>query len=179
MRYIAYVVSITSMFFFNSDAKAQSGFSTSRFVFGGGFGLEFSTFETVVGVAPTIGYQFTDRLTAGPGVIYQYYHYKDQYNDLKSTNYGGKLFASYLLTPFLLAHTEYELLDVKYLYRDQINNIVGSKRRTIGSFFVGGGYRQQMGPNSTIDLLLLYNLTETPYTPYSNPIIRLGIGIGL
>jgi hypothetical protein len=45
---------------------------------------------------------------------------------------------------------------------------------------VGGGYFQRIdGSNSGIFVMLLYNLTESLYTPYSNPIVRIGVNLGL
>lgn len=162
-----------------SSAFAQSKFSFDRLVYGGNFGAGFSTYETLVAVSPTVGYRFSERFTAGPGVIYQYYRFHREQLDIKSNNYGGKLYASYLVTPNVLAYSEYEVLDLDFINIDAFGMYKGNSRKTIGSWFVGGGYRQEIGPSSSIDLMLLFNLTETPYTPYSNPILRFGLGFGI
>ncbi len=164
---------------FSLPSKAQSNFSWDRFVFGGNFGGGFSSQETAIALSPTVGYRFTERLVIGTGVIYQYYKLNFPPLVYKSNNYGAKLFTSYSLTESLIAHVEYEWLNLDYPSYDFTGKYIGNDRRNIGSLFVGGGYRQRFGVNSTVDIMLLYNLTETPYTPYSNPIIRVGFGIGL
>jgi hypothetical protein len=49
----------------------------------------------------------------------------------------------------------------------------------VNSFFVGGGYRQPVSNRVAIDFLLLFNLNDSYNSPYSNPIFRLGVGVGL
>ena len=162
-----------------NHVKAQGGFSWDRVVFGGNFGAGFSSNESLIALSPSVGYRFTERLTVGTGVIYQYYRLKIPGFDFKFNNYGGRLFTSYQLTDFLVAHAEYESLNLEYVKISPAGAVDGTGRRTINSTLVGGGYRQMLGRNSVVDILLLYNLTETPYTPYTNPIIRVNFGIGL
>ena len=90
-----------------------------------------------------------------------------------STNiYGGGIFNQYFFLENFLAHAEYEILNL-----DSPLNI--NKRINVHSFFVGGGYRSQIGGNSYASILLLYNLNESVDSPYTNPILRIGFGIGL
>lgn len=172
-------LSFLLLFVSTSDVMSQSGFSTKNFVFGGNFGANFSNQESVIAIAPSVGYRFTERLTIGTGFIYQYYAIKLPGFNFKFNNYGTRFFGTYQLTEFLIAHAEYETLNLEYINFNSTGLPDGTSRRTINSTLVGGGYRQMIGRNSVVDLMLLYNLTETPYTPYSNPIIRVGFGIGL
>jgi hypothetical protein len=57
--------------------------------------------------------------------------------------------------------------------------IPGKEGVDINSFFVGGGYHQPIGNKAFMDFLLLFNLNESYDSPYSNPIFRLGFGVGL
>jgi len=168
-----------AMLLMATASHAQGGFSWSRVMFGGNFGASFSSAESIVAVSPSIGYRVTERLTVGTGIIYQYNRIKLAPYDFKFNNYGARFFGTYQLTPFLIAHTEYESLNLEYVSVNNLGIPDGTFRRTIGSMFVGGGYRQSMGGRSVVDIMLLYNLTETPYTPYTNPILRIGFGIGL
>lgn len=165
--------------FLSQNSFAQKGFTWSRVVFGGNFGASFSNYETLVGLSPSIGYRVTDKLTLGTGVIYQYYAVKYPGFNYKFNNYGGRLYGTYQINDFLIAHTEYESLNLQYISYNTVGMPDGSSRRNVGSWFVGGGYRQYISDRSVVDLMVLYNLTETPYTPYSNPIIRVGFGLGL
>jgi hypothetical protein len=55
----------------------------------------------------------------------------------------------------------------------------GSQMIELNSIFVGGGYRQPVSNRVAIDLLILFNLNDSYNSPYSNPIFRLGVGVGL
>ena len=46
-------------------------------------------------------------------------------------------------------------------------------------FSSGVGYFQHFSEHSGINALLLYNFTESAYTPYTNPIFRIGFVVGL
>ena len=173
------IIIILLSFFAAKHSSAQSGFSWDRVLVGGNFGASFGSIETSVALSPTIGYRLTERFTLGTGVIYQYYRYKTSAFDVKFNNYGGKLFGTYQLNDFLILHSEYESLNLDYVTFNALGNPDGTRKRTIGSMFVGGGYRQYSSENTMFDIMLLYNLTETPYTPYSNPIIRVGFSFGL
>ena len=75
---------------------------------------------------------------------------------------------------------EYEWLNLSTPTFDFVTNrYIGNTRQNIGSLFVGAGFRQVFGRKSVVDMMLLYNLTESPYSPYENPIIRIGFGIGI
>jgi hypothetical protein len=138
---------------------------------GGNLGFQLGT-VTFVEVSPLIGYRITDNVSAGIGVTYQYYQYKDQYYDFKTDVYGGRIFGRYFFTDYLFGHAEYEYLNLEaFDFR--------RRRVDVGSLLAGGGYIQRFGRNSGIYVMLLYNFTESVYTPYTNPIIRLGVNIGL
>jgi hypothetical protein len=138
---------------------------------GGNLGLQFGT-VTFIDVSPLIGYRFTNKISAGVGVTYQYYHYRDKLYDFETNVYGGKVFGRYNFTDYLFGHVEYEYLNLEaYDYQ--------RRRVDVGSLLAGGGYIQRIGQNSGIVAMILYNFTESVYTPYQNPIIRVGVIIGL
>ena len=47
------------------------------------------------------------------------------------------------------------------------------------AYFVGGGYRQLISNRTFIDFLILFDINNTLYSPYSNPIFRIGVGVNL
>lgn len=132
----------------------------------GGLGLNFGN-ETVVHISPVLAYRFTSRVHGGVGINYMYYsNLPMKY----STNiYGGSIFARAFIFENLFAHSEIEKLYLKWSdgYNYDLTNI-----------YVGGGYSQRLGGNAFANILVLYNLNDSPYSPYGNPIIRGGIGIG-
>lgn len=160
---------------------------TDRLIFGGGLGLQFGT-VTFIDISPVIGYRVTEKLEAGLGVTYKYYKYNDFYVDattgqkidLKSNMFGGSIYTRYHFLKSLFAHVEYERLRYNYddIYSSGGQIIRDPIHTYINSLFVGGGLRQQITANSYLFVMALWNLTEEPLSPYSNPVIRMGVLLG-
>ena len=183
------------IFTFGGDLYAQEYKPPSqnklsdRIFFGGGLGLQFGD-VTLIDISPMVGYRITDKLAAGVTLTYKYYKYKNYpyYSnspsyDLKANIYGGSLFSRYFLFENLFAQAEFEYLLYSF---DDYNRNSGSSSYTksvktidLPSFFLGGGYRQPIGGRTFFTITVLYNFSESPYSPYSNPIIRAGISIGM
>ena len=142
-----------------------------KIFFGGNVGLQFGS-ETFVDVSPLVGYKFTDKISAGIGATYQYYSYKDRYYNFETNIYGGRVFGRYNFTDYLFGHLEYEYLNLEAFdfYRRRVD---------VGSLLAGAGYIQRISDRSGIMAMVLYNFTESVYTPYQNPIFRVGFVVGL
>lgn len=157
-----------------SPAAVRPSFG-ERLFFGGNLGLSFGSL-TFINISPTVGYRFSDRFGAGLGPAYSYYSDNRDKKYRYSTNtYGGRLFGQYMLLENLMLYSEYEMINV------EVPNLLFTKlvRRNISSLFVGGGYLQRFGNgNSGISLMLLYNVMESDYNIYENPIIRTGFMMG-
>ena len=178
--------------YLTEDKEIEKGRSAlrDRLFYGGNFGLSFGS-VTYIEFSPIIGYKITDKFSAGIGVNYTYYKEELIYNvngtinswDYVSKVYGGKTFAEYMLLDkmqekfnlnigSIIAHTEIEQLNVETYTHDQFGYYENG-RKWITSVLVGAGIRQPMGERSSVNLLILYNLTEELFTPYSNPVIRI------
>lgn len=142
-----------------------------RLFTGGNLGVQFGT-VTFVDVSPLLGYKITEKISAGIGATYQYYHYKDRYYDFATNVYGGRVFGRYLFTDFLFGHIEYEYLNLEAFDFQR-------RRVDVGSLMAGAGYIQRVGDHVAVIAMILYNFTESVYTPYQNPIIRVGVNIGI
>ncbi len=141
-----------------------------RLFFGGYFGLQFGTI-TLVDVSPLVGLNISNHFAVGLGLTYQYY--REKYLSYRySTNiYGGRGFARYYFIQNFFAQAEYEILNFEpYIESERIN---------VHGFLLGGGFRQIVNRNSFISIVVLWNLNESIYSPYSNPVIRMGFGVGL
>jgi len=148
----------------------------SHLFFGGGLGLQFG-YMTLIEISPLVGYKVTPKFSVGVSPTYKYYHYNDYYGpslDLKTNVFGGSVFARYSIFENIFAHVEYESL----LYNTQVPGYPVT-RQQFNSFFVGGGYNQRISMNSAMYILVLWNLNDTPDSPYINPIIRVGFSVGL
>ena len=67
-----------------------------------------------------------------------------------------------------------------YIY-DPYNNKLspGKTIMSYNSILVGAGYSQPVGGRVFMDMLILFNLNNTAFSLYSNPIFRVGVGVGL
>lgn len=148
-------------------------FDPDNLVIGGSLGAVFGN-VTLIDVAPSVGYLLTDNYLVGISARYMYYEDRTYAPAFiyKTNIYGGGVFNQYFFLENFLAHAEYELLNL-----DSPINI--NKRINLSSFFVGGGYRSSLGGNSYASILVLFNLNDSAESPYTNPIIRVGFGIGL
>ena len=160
------------------NQKIQSSFWDKVFV-GGNLGLQFGT-STIIDISPMAGYKFNDNFAAGLGITYLYYNDKTYTPNYTTTIYGGRIFGRYYLPSYdnLFLHSEIELLDYDLLLVDPYNNYY-KQRITANNILIGGGYSLPIGDNSSIDLLVLYNLNENANSLYTNPIIRMGVSFGL
>jgi hypothetical protein len=148
----------------------------SRLYFGGGFGLQFGSL-TLVEISPLVGYKLTPKWSVGISPTYKYFKYKDYYSgsSYSSTNvWGGSIFSRYDIFQNVFAHVEYEAL----FYNTKITGGL-TEMQQYNSFLVGGGYQQRISGNAGMYLLVLWNLNDTPDSPYNNPIFRVGFNIGL
>jgi len=160
---------------------------TDRLVHGGGLGLQFGTL-TLIDVSPLIGYRVSEKFETGIGLTYKYYRYRDyfvDYNtgiayDLKSNIWGGSIYARYHIIENIFLHTEFEHLRYNYDDYYYTSGAITKDRLAadINSLFVGGGYRQRIAGNSYFYIMALWNLNETVLSPYSNPVIRMGVILG-
>jgi hypothetical protein len=156
----------------NNKRYPNENTPAKKWNFGGGAGLNFGT-VTYVMISPQLTYSFSDRILFGSSVTYIYN--KINYGKLypgsglgiyESSVYGGSLFNNILLFKNIFSHIEYEPLNVKYWNYETSNY----DRKWVGSFFVGGGFRQFFGEKSFAQFSMLYNLNYQPgITPYSSP----------
>jgi len=163
--------------------EAKPKFS-DRLVFGGDIGLSVGTY-TYVNVSPAVGYRVTDRLIVGLGPIYIYENYKN-YN-LEGSMYGAKVITSFTvlrgtdINPNfaignLVLHLENEVLNVQPLMYDQFGQPLFGSRLWIDNFLVGGGLSQSISSRFSISVMILWDVTNNIYSPYSNPVFRIGFG---
>jgi len=175
-----------------------------RVYLGGNLGFQFGS-VTGFNVSPEVRVRVVDQFYLGAGFIYQFFRVNNYFYDTTdreyvsytSNTFGGRIFARYYLSGFLdnwagnfFAHVEYEYLhyiipfeyDPRGRYIDIYTGYHYSKGKEtlqINSVFVGGGYRQFLSQRAFIDFLILFNLNDSPESPYANPVFRLGFGVGL
>jgi len=179
---ISVICSFFTLFISAQDVKDLP--FRQRLFFGGDLGLSFGT-TTYIHLAPIVGYRFTDRLAAGLGPIYifeksNYYHYK-------TSTYGAKAIMSFAVIKNvdeylnigvgnILLHAENEIINVQLMDYDPTSGMIYARdeRFWIDNLLLGGGLNFPFGGNAGIDIYILWDITQNDYSPYSNPVIRLG-----
>jgi hypothetical protein len=158
--------------------KSKNHDILSRMDFGGIIGAQFGD-VTYIEVSPIASYRVTEKFHAGLGLTYQYYNYNDPNPaySYSSSAYGGSIFARYFIWRDLFGHVEYAPLYItNFVFPPTV--MPDNSAPWAHDVFIGGGYRQWIGEKATVNLMLLFNVNETVYSPYSNPIIRIGFGVG-
>lgn len=147
----------------------DKSFFDKRLFFGGNFGIQVGE-PTIIELSPLIGYRITEKLSSGIQINYNYIHVSRL--NISTMVYGGSVFTNYYFTKNFFARGEYEWLSLESryfhpaIYKTQ-------KRFSIHNVLVGGGYRQQLGERSFVNLIILWNLNDNALSPYQNPIIRM------
>jgi len=150
-----------------------------RFYFGGNLGLQFGS-ATYIDISPLVGYKITEKLSAGVGATYIYYSIKESaYNyGYETSIYGGRVFGRYNFMENLFGHAETEILNMEVPAVISGTNQYTLVRQNITSILAGGGYAQPIGERSALIMMLLWNFNEDQYSPYQNPIFRIGFNAG-
>ncbi len=192
MRLSKYIIIILVFFSISVNAYSQKEENENtknlknKIFFGGSFSLQFGSI-TAINIDPVIGIRPIPRLSMGIGGKYQYYNSRsDVFNNYETHIFGGSIFSEYVIIKDLknvlpvkvfgglFTHIEYEALSLESKYFDISNTNIGKDRFWLNSFLLGGGYNQKIGNKSYIYILVLWNVTETINTPYTNPIYRIG-----
>lgn len=165
------------IFLFSAFAQKEKQSFYERHYIGGDLSLQFGNYTTIQ-IAPHYGYYLTQRLSAGIGGTY--HKYKTSKNtpgyQINLNIYGGKIFLRYDIIEALYIQAENELLFYK---TDMYSSTREMENITSHNILGGIAYRQFLSAESKDNayIMLLYNFNETIYTPYGNPLLRMGIEI--
>lgn len=154
-------------FSINGFSQSDDKFSDHLYV-GGSLGGALNNFIAYLDISPVIGFKFNEVLSAGPGFTYQYL--EDKYYNYTTNIIGPRAFVRVNPLPFLFAYAEYEHLFLKY--KDNQTQI--PYKVNVAGFLTGAGLFTNFRYDSGGYIMLLYNILETTYTPYNNPVIRFG-----
>ncbi len=141
-----------------------------RWFVGGMIGGGFSAYNSYVEISPIIGYHLTPALDVGTRITYIYQGYTDPYGAKHNNNiYGMGIFSRYRFLRYLMVHIEYSGLSTKWF---------DGTRYFVNSLYVGGGLYQSVGGAGFATVTILYDVFEDEHSPYINPIVRVGFGVG-
>lgn len=149
-----------------------------RLFVGGNFGLQFGTI-TDIQVSPVIGLWVLPRLAVAAGPDFRFYKFYDE----RTTIYGGKAYLQFLiiqnlnsvipvgLNTGIFLHLEDEVMSLESsFWKDPPYT---SNRFVINNVLAGGGISQQIGRRSSMNIMVLWALTDQVYEIYGTPEIRV------
>lgn len=137
------------------DEDVQNLDFKDRLYTGGNFWANFGTF-TNVDISPLLGYRVTNDYSIGIGAKYNYI--KQNVAPVFSTSiYGGSVFTRYSFFDKLVAHAEFEMLNIELF-----NFTSGARERQwVPIGLVGGGYA-----SNGFQIMALYDLIGDERNPY-------------
>lgn len=164
-------------------SQLQSHSFADNLSIGGSFGLDFGQ-DTYIELEPLLSYHFNQSFMAGIGPIYQYesvtdllYGYSYSYS-YSTSIYGGRIAALYFLPDELskiFIMGEFDVLNVpepgQYTYQVE--------RGYISLPMLGIGYKEMVSEKVFFCIYGLWNFNNSPYSPYINPLINVGLDVGL
>lgn len=143
--------------------------------------------RTYIELGPLVGYHVNDRWVVGlgPHYIYQNQQASPAYPySFESHAFGLKGFTRFSLItnaqeflPIklfndLFVHAEYEGMSLQNAYRAP--GSPDSDRYMYNAVLLGGGFNQRVGMYNSVSVTILWDINGTSYSPYSNPIFRVG-----
>ncbi|MEO8112066.1 MAG: hypothetical protein ABI594_18600 [Ginsengibacter sp.] len=172
--------------------NVKKGFKKEKLFTGGSVSAGFSSYSTVLGIAPQFGYSLTDWLDAGVTLNLNYTSQRD-YNyggdKLRQTVYGPGAFVRLFPVKFLFASAQYEynIIHLKYVPAPNSGYTPDKYNLNANSLLIGGGYAggKEKGNNTYYYISVSWDIYGDKNSPYidgygrSNPIIRAGYNIGL
>lgn len=166
---------------FETSTKNDEPVFKHTWVTGGGLGLQFGS-VTMIDISPQAGYFLNEYLLLGIGLTYQYVNDRRYQIPFKTNVYGGSVFGRFYMPFFrsVFLHAQYEYL----AYNTNSYNLYNYGRDeyewlNVQNILVGAGYRQLIAGRSSLNIMVLWNLNETEYSLYQNPVIRIGFDIGI
>lgn len=156
---------------------AQDNVPARRLFLYSNFGLGFSSIygfsRFSASLAPAVGYRFTERFAAGPGISYSYLSLSQRGGgSIKTNSVGLKGFAQFIVFDQFFVHGEYEVTRAELLYQDQNTGVIFPGKTTVTTPLLGAGYRQQFSDRAAADIVLLYNFNDGLNDIYGQPVIR-------
>jgi hypothetical protein len=172
--------------------ERKSGFQKDKLFTGGSATAGFSSYSTILGIDPQLGYSLTKWADVGFTFNLNYTSQRDYevYGDkLRQTVYGPGAFVRLFPVNFLFASAQYEynMIHLNYIPAGNSNYTPDKYNVHANSLLLGAGYAggREYGSNTYYFLSVSWDVLGDKNSPYidglgrSSPIIRAGYNIGL
>lgn len=156
----------------------------SKWYYGGTVGFNFWGDYFYLSVNPLVGYQVSPKFSVGGKLQYAYIN-DSRYDPLELTshNYGASIFSRFRPIKQIYFHAEFAYASYEdYTIYDPIvgEPYAESERNWVPFLLLGGGLVQQIGPNASVYVEVLFDVIQDENSPYEDwdPIISIGAGVG-
>jgi len=148
--------------------------SESNWYYGGTVGFNFWSDYFYLIIEPMVGYKISPKFSVGGKIGYSYINYSDV--DLDTHNYGASIFSRYRLIPQIYLHGEF----VYWSYETISGLNFETERSWVPFLLLGGGYVQNIGPNTSLYVEVLVDVLQDENSPYEDwdPFVSFGVGVG-
>lgn len=169
---------------------------SEKVFFGGALGLTIGDI-TQIDIIPVAGIWVFPQWSVGATGRYSYYSHRGYFVGGPTKPYrthilGYSVFTQVLPVPDfseifpkvkvhggLMFHAEYERL---YLDRRMVDPaaVNESGKTWVDLYLLGGGYRQRLGERAALNIMMLWELSESKFSPYPrNPMLRVNFTVQL
>jgi hypothetical protein len=148
--------------FSSSSAKKEKAAKQpfrERLQLGGNVSGSLGTY-TFLQLNPMLGVKTTSWWTNGVGFNFMF----GKRANFSNSSYGPSIWSRATIKQTFLLQTQLEQLTINY----RVNNQEALKT-TLPIWFIGGGIQK-----NGFSVLVLFNVLPNPYSPYVNPVIRVG-----
>ena len=173
IRFLFLSISLLSSVMLSAQ-RDDGGSFTDDLYWGGDFGMSFGSY-TYIRIAPVLYYEAFDDMFIGAGLDYTYY--KDVRNPIYTVEgsiWSPRIFSRYFVFEDIFVHAEYQ----RIYYKDKYSRINPNGWVYEDGIYAGGGYRQWMGNNSYMFIMLLFDLRNSDINFGINPRIQFGFAAG-
>ena len=178
LKILFILLAIAGQFAYGQRAREEKPPLGERLFYGGSFSLQLGTI-TDIEFSPIIGFWLLPRLAVAAGPSYQFY----KFYDLRTDIFGGRSYLQVVLLrdidkfiplgihTSIFFHLEDEILALKTDFWKGVDP--PPERFTINTILGGAGLSQQLGRRSSVNMMVLWALTDSGYEIYSTPEFRI------
>jgi hypothetical protein len=142
-----------------SDDKISTFELKKRIYVGGEFGFSFGAGSTYLHLAPLVGYDITERFSAGLSSTYQFWRLRTPYDTYNFSTVGAGIFTRYRPIDWLITQVEFDMYNTVDFYSPSFERI------NVPAFMAGIGFARSMGEGAYGHVILMYDFINDPNMP--------------
>jgi len=136
-------------------------FEQKQKIYVGGEGnLSFRPGQSFIYFSPLIGYDITQRFSAGIITMYQLLRFRDVNATYNFSTVGGGIFVRYRPIEQIILQTEFDLYNTVDFQNNPLED-----RIVVPAFMAGAGFANRLGNRAYYQIMLMYDFIGDPNMP--------------